>query len=301
MLRYILMVLTGATSYGVLTSFVKLAYRQGYNASEITFIQAFIGAVVLWLVFLLSKKKSAGIKDIPLLLFTGASIGISTYLYYLSVKYIPASVAIVLLMQFIWISILIEWIVFRKKPIFSELIITAVILFGTLLASGLTAQKGVTLPLKGIGLVLSASLIYAIYIVSNSRISKNVNWQNKGAWIMTGSALSIFIFNFQPIIFDNHFGFDLLKWGLFLAVFGTILPPVLLAVGIPKVGATTSSLLMTIELPMAVLSAYLLLKENLTLIQITGIIIMITAIVAMNYLVKKKTVSIVKSLPDNKH
>lgn len=106
---------------------------------------------------------------------------------------------------------------------------------------------------------------------------------------MTGSALSIFIVNFQPIIFDNHFGFDLLKWGLFLAAFGTILPPVLLAVGIPKVGATTSSLLMTIELPMAVLSAYLLLKENITLIQITGIIIMITAIVAMNYLVKKNS------------
>lgn len=296
MLRYILMVLSGAISFGVLTSFVKLAYRQEYNASEITFIQAFIGAVVLWFVFFLSKKKNAGIKNVPLLLFAGASIGISTYLYYLSVKYIPASVAIVLLMQFTWISILIEWVIFRKKPILSELIITVVIIFGTFLASGLTAQKGITLPLKGIVLVLSASLIYSIYIVSNSRIGKNINWQNKSAWIMTGSALSIIIVNFHPIMFDNHFGLDLLKWGIFLAIFGTILPPVLFAIGIPKVGATTSSLLMTIELPMAVISAHLILKENLTPIQITGILIMLIAIIVMNWV--KKNTSTVKSSPN---
>lgn len=287
MLRYILMVLAGAISFGVLTSFVKLAYRQGYIASEIAFVQAFIGAIVLWVIFFFSKKENAKLKDIPLLLLTGASIGISTYLYYLSVHYyIPASFAIVLLMQFTWISILIEWIVFRKKPILSEFIITIIILFGTLLASGLTSQKEITLPLKGVGLVFLASLIYAVYIVLNSRIGKNLNWQNKSSWIMTGSALSIFIVNFQPIIFDHHFGFDLLKWGLFLALFGTILPPVFFAVGIPKVGSVTSGLLITAELHTAVLSAYYILNESLTLAQIIGIVIILMAIVAMNILKK---------------
>ncbi len=276
------MVLAGAISFGVLTSFVKLAYRQGYNASEIAFIQAIIGAVVLWVVFFFSKKENAKLKDIPLLLFTGASIGISTYLYYLSVQYIPASIAIVLLMQFTWISILIEWIFFRKKPILSEFIITIIILFGTLLASGMTSQKEITLPLKGVGLVFLASLIYAVYIVLNSRIGKNLNWQNKSSWIMTGSALSIFIVNFQPIIFDHHFGVDLIKWGLFLALFGTILPPIFFAVGIPKVGSVTSSLLITAELPTAVLSAYYILNESLTLAQIIGIMVILIAIVAMN-------------------
>src|SRR5690606_2462065 len=124
MLKNILMVLGGAISFGVLTSFVKLAYRQGYNAAEISFIQALIGAVVLWLGFYPSKKENATRKEIPYLLFTGVFIGISTYLYYLSVEYISASVAIVLLMQFTWISILIEWAVFKKKPSRSEFAIT---------------------------------------------------------------------------------------------------------------------------------------------------------------------------------
>lgn len=281
------MVLVGAISFGVLTSFVKLAYREGYNASEISFLQATIGAVVLWMVSFFSKKENAKLKDIPFLLFTGASIGISTFLYYLSVKYIPASVAIVLLMQFTWISILIEWFLFRKKPFFLELVVAVVILLGTLLASGLTAQNEIALSVTGIGLVLAASAIYAIYIVSNSRLGKDVNWQNKSAWIMTGSALSILLVNVQPILFDSHFGMDLLKWGIFLALFGTVLPPVLFAIGIPKLGSTTSSLLMTVELPMAVLSAHLILKEDLTLTQLVGIIIMLLAIITLN-LIKTK-------------
>lgn len=288
MIRYILMVIGGAMSYGFLTSFVKLAYRQGYNPAEISFVQAFLGAIVLWSVFLISKKKTATSKDILLFLFTGVTIGISTYLYYLSVKYIPASTAIVLLMQFTWISILIEWVVFHKKPIFIELVITTVILVGTMLASGVLAQSELTISLKGIVYVLFASALYAIYIVANSRISKNVNWQNKSAWIITGAALAIFFVNFKNIVFYNHFGFDLVKWGFFLAVFGTILPPVLFAIGIPKVGATTSSLLMTIELPTAVVAAYLLLNENLSLTQIIGVGITLMAIVTLN-LIKRNT------------
>ena len=282
MARYIIMVLGGATSFGILTSFVKLAYKQGYHAAEIAFAQASIGAVVLWGIFLFNKKASASRREIPLLLFTGATIGISTFLYYLSVTYISASVAIVLLMQFTWISILIEWILFKKKPLTSELIITVVILMGTILASGFTSQKGMALSLKGVGYVLLASVVYALYIVCNSRVGKRIGWENKSAWIMTGSALSILFVNFPIVALDIHVGAELLKWGLFLAVFGTILPPILFAIGIPKVGASTSGLLMTVELPMAVISAYLVLNEKLSVIQITGILIMLLAIIAMN-------------------
>ncbi|WP_026968521.1 EamA family transporter [Algoriphagus terrigena] len=288
MLKNILMVLGGAISFGVLTSFVKLAYRQGYNAAEISFVQALIGAVVLWLVFFFSKKENATRKEIPYLLFTGVFIGISTYFYYLSVKYISASVAIVLLMQFTWISILLEWAVFKKKPSRSEFAITVLILIGTLLASGLTPSQDISLPIEGIGYVLLASMVYAAYIVSNSRIGKDVNWQNKSAWTMTGSAISILLVNAQTLVFDHHLGLELLEWGVFLAVFGTILPPVLFAIGIPKIGATTSSLLMTVELPMAVISAHFILDESLSTTQVVGIAIMLTSIVMMNLIKSKK-------------
>lgn len=282
MVRYVLMVLVGAASFGILSSFVKLAYRQGYTTPEVSFIQALLGAIVLWTIVFFTKKESRKPKEIGWLLFTGASIGMTTFLYYLSVKYIPASIAIVLLMQFTWIGILLEWILYGKKPLKMELIVTAVVIFGTLLASGIDFNQSNSLSIKGVGFVLLASLIYSIYIILNSKTGKEGNWQNRSAWIMTGSALSILILNFQPLIFSNHLDFHLLKWGLFLSVFGTILPPALFAVAIPKVGVTTSGLLMTVELPVAVLTANLVLGENITFVQIIGILIMIAAIIVMN-------------------
>lgn len=283
------MVLGGAISFGILSSFVKIAYGQGFTAAELTFVQALIGAVVLWIMAIFSKKPGATLKSIPMLLFAGAAIGISTYTYYLSVQYISASAAILLLMQFTWLSILLEWVLFKRKPLKMEWLITLIILGGTVLASGLVGHKTVTLAPVGVAIVLLASLVYAIYIVANGRVAKELAWQHKSAWIMTGSTISILVLNFKSIVFQSHPGTDLLMWGVFLAFFGTLLPPVLFAIAIPRVGAATSSLLLTVELPVAIIAAHLVLHEEISGIQLLGIAVMLGAIAGMN-LVKKKTI-----------
>ena len=175
-----------------------------------------------------------------------------------------------------------EWVLFKRKPLLLELIITVIILAGTVLASGLTDLANFDLSLKGVGIVLLSSLIYAVYIVSNSRTGKDVAWQNKSAWIMTGSAISILLVNFGSIVSSIQLDVGLFQWGIFLAFFGTILPPILFAIGMPKVGASSSSILMTVELPVAVVTAYLILKEHITTMQFLGIFLMGAAIIAMN-------------------
>lgn len=286
MKKYILMVLLGGTSYGILSTFVKIAYKKGYNSAEIAFSQAFLGAIILWILVYTGNSKNKRLviswRQIISLLLTGATIGITTFLYYLSIQYIPASIAIILLMQFTWFGVLIEWVVFRKKTSLIEIITIGIILLGTMLAGDFLHTQSTDLPLKGILLVLASSFIYALYIVANSRADKQIPWQNRSAIIMTGSAIAIFLINAPAITFKSHMDFGLLKWALFLALFGTIIPPVLFAIGIPRIGAAKSAILMTIELPVAVLCAHIVLKESLNLIQILGIIIMIAAIVSMS-------------------
>lgn len=293
MIKYIFLVLLGAISFGILTSFVKLAYQQSYHPAEVSFIQALLGAMVLWGIVFFSKTKGVvQTRDIILLLLTGTTIGISTFLYYLSVQYIPASVAIVLLMQFTWISMLIEWLIFRKKPSMLQVITAVVIMLGTCLASGLAMQEHLVLPVTGLVAVLLASVVYALYIVSNSRVGKTISWKNKSAWMMTGSATAILLVNLRTLPFSNHLDFGLLQWGILLALFGTVIPPVVFAIGMPKIGASTSGLLLTVELPMAVLSAHWILKENVSLTQLAGILMMLSAIVAMNLLNSRRRKSL---------
>lgn len=285
-IKYILMVLLGGAMYGTMSSFVKLSYSWGYNAAEISFAQAALAAIFLGTYTLVTGKSIQGKitrKDLLPLILTGSAIGLTNYLYYQSVSYISASLAIVILMQFTWFSLFLEWIIFAKKTSRIELLTVFFILIGTVMAGNLFDSRAWSFSLKGILLALFASLTYAIYIVANGRIGKCVRWQSKSTFIMIGSALTIFIVNSQTIIIDNHFGGSFMLWALFLAIIGTTIPTALFAAGIPKIGVGISSILMTIELPVAVICAVVVLNEHISPVQIAGIVVMLTAISIINY------------------
>lgn len=284
MTKYILMVFAGACSYGILSTFVKLSYQEGYTAADISASQAFTGMSVLWLLVFAQKKDEAMMERktwLPLL-FTGSAIGLSSFVYYISVRYIPASLAIVILMQFTWMGMLLELFVFKKKPGWLQLAATAVILIGTMLAGGMLDTGIGEVSVKGFLWAFASALLYAIYLVANSRVAKEVPALKKSAVMMTGSTIGLILINAQQLIMNSHYDLNLLKWAVFLAFFGTIIPPLLFARGIPKIGAGISAIIMTAELPVAIICSHLLLKEPLTPLKITGVIIMLLAMVLMN-------------------
>jgi len=322
-LNYIFMVLLGGAMYGTMSSFVKLSYSWGYNAAEISFTQAALAAFFLGICAFFTRKGSRNKltrKDVLPLMLTGSAIGLTNFLYYLSVSYISASLAIVILMQFTWFSLLLEWVIFGRKPSRLELLTVFFILIGTVMAGNLLGAEVVSVSLKGILLALFASLTYAVYIVANGRVGKGVRWQSKSTLIMVGSALTIFLINGRTIITENHFDggrdatscvstgttfcgdgfcgdatfcgdaiFCVSTGAIFLALVGTTIPTALFAAGIPKVGATISSILMTVELPVAVLCAGIVLNESVSPLQMAGIVVMLVAISAMNYYRSLKT------------
>lgn len=290
MKKYILLVLLGASSYGMLSSFAKIAYRQGYIAAEITFSQAIIGALLLWIPAIYRRIKTGKILDHIdwKVLLGGMGMGASAYTYYLSVQYIPASLAIVLLMQMTWISIFIEWIVYKHKPSKIELLITVFILISTILAGNLINISDFQFSLSGIGYGLLSALMYSIYIIATSRLGNDLPMFEKSALMMTGSATMIFIINLKSLIYSSNFDLRLLKWGILLAVFGTVIPPIAFTKGMPKIGASLSSILLTIELPVAVLCAHFILKEPVSYLQIVGIAFMLGAIIYLNIYKRKR-------------
>lgn len=283
MSKYILMVFAGACSYGILSSLVKLSYTEGFTAAQVSFVQALLGASVLWVIVFFQEKKTAAIsaRNWILLLLTGAAIGLTTFLYYLSVKYIPASIAIIMLMQFTWVTVLLDWYLLKNRPNPRLLISIACILIGTVLATGGMAAVG-TLSFKGICIAFASALLYALYIVANSKVGKEVPSIKRSAITVTGAAISILVINCHQLAGGLPLAINFFKWTGLLALFGTIIPPVLFAKGIPKIGASVSSVLMVAEMPVAIICASLLLKEQIHSIQWVGIVIMLCAIVYLN-------------------
>lgn len=292
MAKNILLVFSAACCFGIMSSFVKIAYSQGYSTAEVTCAQGFTGMVILWVLYLLTSRKGISHKysGVPgqsgkgwfTVLLTGMPMGFATYLYYTSVKFIPASVAVILLMQFIWMELLVEWLLYKKKPNGRHVTGMAIVLLGTVMASGFSLATGWNLDPRGCAAALGSAFLYALYLIANGRLGNNLPVFEKGALFMTGSTMAILMVSLPALISHTHFGLDLLKWAIFLAMFGTIIPPVLLSKSVHEVGVALSSIIMTAELPVAVITSHFLLNEKVSVVQWTGTLIMLMAMVLVN-------------------
>jgi drug/metabolite transporter (DMT)-like permease len=95
-----------------------------------------------------------------------------------------------------------------------------------------------------------------------------------GAVIVAGFALYTQVTPFNVEIF--------MKWGIVLALFGTIIPPVFMNAGFPKTGLGLGSIVSSLELPVSVLMAFFILNETVILSQWMGVLLIVFAIVILN-------------------
>ena len=287
MLKGIILVLFGACSFGILSTFVKLAYADGYSLGDVTGTQAFFGAILLWFFYLIQTKVGKKIYPKPKahwikLMGAGVFTGLVSLFYYQCVKLVPASLAIILLMQFVWISILLELIIYKKKPTNKQILAILIILFGTVLASGFIAVKANEINIEGIAYGMIAALCYAIFLMVNGKLGNDYPPLKKSALMITGACILIFIVFPPSFLVNGSLNGSLLKWGIILAVFGTFIPPICFAAGIPKVGLTLSSILSSVELPVAVMMSSLILHEEVSLIRWLGVICILSAVIIPN-------------------
>ncbi len=292
LLKGVVLVGLGASSYGMLATFVKLAYQEGYTTAEVTFAQLSLGVLGMLLITLFQTKvrrvttPQIQKNDLSKLLLVGTSLGFTSLFYYLSVVYINVSVAIVLLMQTVWMSVLLESILSKKFPSVRKVIAVVIVLFGTLLATNLIGTD-IELHWKGLfwGLMAAASFTTTMY--ASNRVATYLPPYKKSLIMLISGFVVIVCFVIYS--YDGSFDFSIFfKWGLILSLFGTIIPPLLLNAGFPKAGLGLGSIVSSLELPVSVLMAYFLLHESVSLVQWLGIILILTAIVIMNINFSKK-------------
>jgi len=292
-LKGILYVALGASSYGVLATFVKVANEEGAHTSVLTFSQFTIGAIILTLIALFSKKsviveKEHSKSHYPKLQLVGfgTAFGLTSTFYYLSIQYVPVSIGIILLMQTIWMGIVLEAILSWKSVNATKVIGGIIVIIGTLLATNIFSTE-VSLHWKGILFGLLAALFYTCAMFASNRIALHLPNVERSAYLIWGGLLAIILFwNFNIIeYFDINV---LLKWGLFLSFFGTVLPPLLFTKGIPITGTALGGIISAVEIPISILCAYWVLNESVGLIQWFGIFVILISVVLINIRLKTK-------------
>ena len=290
-LKGVFLVGLGATSYGMLATFVKIAYGEGFTTPEVTIAQFAYGITGMLLINMFQKSKKgndvakASTKNISQLVLAGTSLGMTSIFYYLAVKYIPVSIAIVLLMQTVWMGVLFEMILEKKRPSTQKIISVLIVLFGTALATNLIQSK-LALDWRGIALGLLAAASFTTTMFTANRVATHISSAQRSLYMLLGGA--VIVTGFAIATQNTPFNFEIfMKWGIVLALFGTIIPPLLFNAGFPLTGIGLGSIVSALELPVSVLMAYVLLGEKVIFIQWIGIILIILAIVIMNVNVKK--------------
>lgn len=285
-LKGVFLVGLGATSYGMLATFVKLAYQENYTTAEVTTSQFVLGIFGILLInaFQKSKKGNTVVKasgrNIFHLMLAGTSLGMTSVFYYLAVKYIPVSIGIVLLMQTVWMGVLLEWILDKKAPSLQKIISVIIVLIGTALATNLLKSE-ITLDWRGIVWGMLAATSFTTTMFTANRIATGISSAQRSLYMLLGGAVIVFGFSIATQVTPFNFAI-FLKWGIVLAVFGTIIPPMLMNAGFPHTGIGLGSIVSSLELPVSVMMAFFILDEQVILSQWIGILLIILAIVIMN-------------------
>ncbi|GAB7386740.1 DMT family transporter [Bacillaceae bacterium] len=282
-----LLVLAGAVSYGFLPAFVKFAYEEGYSLGEITGSQMFFGFLLMWGIVFFHRalgKKKHGMKT-PLTrekvlkcIALGSCAGLTGILYYGALRYLPASVGIVLLFQFSWIGVLMEAALVKKRPAPEQLAALALLVGGTLLAAEVWTAKFSGFSWLGVLLGFLSAFTYAVFLLGSGRVAVEVSPWLRSAWIVTGSMLSVFLVFPPRFLLTGALTESLAVWAFLLALFGAVIPTVCFALGAPHIQGGLVAILGSAELPMAVLVSWVVLRESVSWLQWAGVLLILLGI-----------------------
>lgn len=297
----VVFIILGSSSYGMLSTFVKLAYKEGFTTAEVTASQILLGALILTIMSLFAKKNAVKptSKDIKGLLIAGLPIAFTSILYYLTVKYIDASVAVVLLMQSVWMGVIVEAVLTKKFPSVEKIIAVVLILFGTLLATKVIGSTPMSLDPRGLILGMLTAMSFSWTLYSTGNVAPHLQPVERSKYMLYGSCFVVLIFILLTQMGPYYFNMNVVSeefitnkafnpsifwgYGLILSIFGTVIPPIMLNKGFPIVGVGLGSILSSIELPVAMVIAFIFLGEVVNGTQWMGVAIILFSIVLMNY------------------
>ncbi|WP_281759471.1 EamA family transporter [Alicyclobacillus hesperidum] len=279
---YAVFMLLAASAYGLVSPILRLAYGAGLSAAATTDGQYAVAAVVLW-IFALFRHKGKRINRVQWLLIVAIGLmnALFSYAYYRALTVLPASLGVVFMFQFVWMTMFIDILVKRRLPGRWKWIGLVLILLGTYLAVGASPGAWRAMPLWAVGLGLVSALAYAISLYISGYNDPDVSPQLRAALVITAAWIAVSI-PFPPSLLWHSFRLHplpTLYWGFWIALLSQILPTLLSLIAIPHIGGRMAGVLGTMELPVAVFGAWLINGDVVGPLRWFGVVMILGGIV----------------------
>ena len=256
----------------------KQAYLAGMDAYSLTALRTLAAALVLWGIFLSSKRRRKFIFIYPagiLISFAaGALNGFSSLLYYNGLTRIDAGIG-----QMLYALYPLFVVVVRRLDGQAISNWTKVRLVMALIAVALLVQVGSgQIDPVGAGLMLGAGFMYALHLAVSQRVLYEMPPQTVALYVLTAMTAVVWV------AFLIHGPGDVTAAGLppmFALGAITVFSRLMMFMGVKQLGSVQTALLGVTEILVAVFLAIATLGEQLVLRQWIGAVILICSLLLM--------------------
>jgi len=232
------------------------------------------------------------------MIFYGFTLAIFNSMWTFSVQYNGAAVATVLAFSSPAITAILSRLIFREKFNQAKILSIILSLLGTVLISGAHDLSVWRLNPLGIIFGLLTGLFFAFYNLEGRHASDaSIDSWTALLYSFAIASFFLFFFNFgadvvlaKPLLFDLLWlGNSTTAWGIlfFLGIAPTLGGFGLYTLSLRYLAPTVANLIATLEPALTAIWAYLLLSEQLTVIQWIGSILVFTGVILLRWGEKK--------------
>lgn len=267
------LVLIAAVCYGTLAALTKLGFAHGLHVGQINGVQFIVGTVLLWAAAIWKRElwQKPSLRAVLKLVAVGTLLGATSALYNASIERVPASIAVVLLFQFVWIGVVYEWIFGRVAPNGKTLVSIAISIVGALCAADVFRGQLAEVSPSGIWLGLGAAFSYAGTLYTSGKVAAEVNsWLRAPLMATGGLALILLLYPPADLLAGASWtGF----WPLafILGLVGMFVPTLCLLFGTQPLSTGLTTVLGSAQLPVSVLLAWTVYAETVSGLQWFGV------------------------------
>lgn len=276
-LAYSVLVFAAGSSYGFIVPVIKGAAEVGIYPASFLPLQYLVSFVVMLAVMLVRKVPWGSPRSFLPLAILGLFTGGTSICYYTAVTLLPSSAALTLLFQYIWISVLIECIHKRKLPTASSVVAIAIILVGTVCATGLLDGTSQDLNPVGVAFGLGSAVCYALFLYLSGTLGTDKPAVLRTTMLAAGGLLVTSIVS--PSAYVTALP-DPANWpyGIGLAILGILFPTTIINFASPHLSAGMVSIMASSELPVGVLAAWAIVGDEPTPLVLFGTFLVLAGI-----------------------
>lgn len=289
---------TQAVLYASMGIVCKAMQELGATSEQVTLLR-FSTTIVILGAFLLISRKQRILSRNPLLYVAAIFFFLSAYPYYVGVKMLTAGMATVLYFTYPAVTAILGVFLFKERLTARIIFVVLLNLVGVFFISEVYLPGNTVMDPIGILMVLIASTSYAGYTIMLQVINDRKKGQPDSASPAEGpftitfcvSAISLII---SGIVFWDQVpslpSLSLSIWGLalFMCLFNTIIPIVLYALAVERIGGTKASLIAVAEAPVSLILCFLILGEVISLGQAFGSALIVLAVLVITMESQKK-------------